>query len=191
MLLLTVGLALFLGIHLVPVLPGAKTALTRRYGALGYKAAFSIIAAAGLALTIIGFGQARAASALVWTPPDALRPVAMLLLLPVFPLLAAAYLPTGRLKAWTRHPMITAVILWAAAHILANGLAHELLLFGSFLAWALIDRAAHARRDTDAPRPALAANPWRYDLIAVVAGLALYAYFVIWAHQWVTGVPVL
>ena len=191
MLLLITGLVLFLGLHLLPSFPAAKTAMTARYGATVFIGTFSLVAAAGLGLIIFGFGEARANPTAVWRPPQALRPIAMLLLLPVFPLLAAAFLPTGRLKAWTRHPMITAVFLWAAAHLLANGFLHEILFFGGFLVWALFNRIAHVRLDADAPRPALTANAWRFDLIAVIVGFGLYAFLIHGAHRWITGVPVI
>lgn len=190
MLLLIAGLILFLAFHLIPTFPAARTALVRRYGETRYKIAFAVLAAAGLALIVIGFGQARAQAVPVWTPPAGLRHIALLLLLPVFPLFAAASSLPSHLKSWTRHPMITGVILWAAAHLLANGHAHEIILFGSFLVWALFNRTVHARMDAGTPRPALPPKAWRNDLIALAIGGVLYAVFVLWGHTWLIGVPV-
>jgi uncharacterized membrane protein len=111
--------------------------------------------------------------------------VALLLMLPVFPLLAAAYLP-GRIKAALKHPFLVAVKLWAAAHLLANGTLADVLLFGSFLAWAVADRISLKRRP-QRPLPGAPERPMN-DLIAVVAGLVLYGVFVTWLHQWLIGV---
>jgi uncharacterized membrane protein len=121
----------------------------------------------------------------LYQPPTTLRHVAWLLLLPVFPLLFATYLP-GRISAATRHPMLVATKLWALAHLLANGTLASTVLFGSFLAWAVVDRISLKRR---APRSVPAAPPSRYnDAIAVVAGLGLYAAVIGALHLWLIGV---
>jgi len=111
----------------------------------------------------------------------------MLLMLPVFPLLLAAYLP-GRIKAAVKHPMLTATKAWALAHLLANGMLADVLLFGGFLAWAVLDRISAGKR----PQPVTSAPASvRNDVIAVVVGLALYAVFAMWAHPRLIGVPVM
>jgi uncharacterized membrane protein len=146
---------------------------------------YSLLSLAGLLLIIKGFALARAAPVVVYLPPHWLRDVARLLMLPVFPLLFAAYLP-GRIQRTLKHPMLVAVKCWALAHLLANGMAADLLLFGSFLAWAVIDRISLKRRPARAVPglPASAAN----DAIAVVLGLAVYALVVMWAHLRLFGV---
>ena len=114
--------------------------------------------------------------------------VAFLLMLPVFPLTLAAYLP-GRIKTAMKHPMLAAVKLWALAHLLSNGMLADVLLFGSFLAWAVWDRISLKRR---LQQPISTAPPGRFnDLVAVIAGLALYAFFIFWAHRWLFGVSLL
>jgi len=105
-------------------------------------------------------------------------------MLPVFPLLLAAYLP-GRIKAAVKHPMLAAVKAWALAHLLVNGMLADVLLFGGFLAWAVLDRISAGKRPAVAQ--AAPGSP-RNDVIAVVGGLALYAVFVVWAHAWLFGV---
>ena len=107
-------------------------------------------------------------------------------MLPVFPLLLAPYLP-GRIKSATKHPMLLAVKFWATAHLLANGTLADVLLFGGFLAWAVADRISFKHR---VQRPVRGApeRPMN-DLVAVVAGLVLYALFVTWGHAWLIGVP--
>jgi uncharacterized membrane protein len=111
--------------------------------------------------------------------------VALLLLVFVFPLLLAAYLP-GRIKAITKHPMLVATKLWAFAHLLANGTLADLLLFGSFLAWAVVDRISMKHRE-QRPLPGAPPSPWN-DAIAVVVGLVLYVAFVLRLHVWLFGV---
>jgi uncharacterized membrane protein len=115
----------------------------------------------------------------------------MLLMLPVFILLLAAYLP-GEIKAKLRHPMLAAVKFWALAHLIANGDLASMILFGSFLAYAVFDRIALKRRagaEVPAiPDPAIAR---RNDIISIVGGLVLYVVFLVWLHPLLIGVSVL
>jgi uncharacterized membrane protein len=106
----------------------------------------------------------------------------------VFPLLLAAYLQ-GRIQAATRHPMLLAIMLWALAHLLANGSLIDLVLFGAFLAWAAADRIALRRRPLRAI-PVAAVSRWN-DAIALAGGLALYAGFLFGLHRALIGVPLL
>jgi uncharacterized membrane protein len=106
-------------------------------------------------------------------------------MLPVFPLLFAAYLP-GRIKTTMKHPLLAAVLFWALAHLLASGLFADVLLFGAFLLWAICDRISFRGRP---PQVIHTAPPGRFnDLTAVVAGLALYVFFIMWAHVRLFGV---
>jgi uncharacterized membrane protein len=146
---------------------------------------YSLVAIAGFVLVVWGYGLARTDPVLLYSPPVWLRHMAMLLLVPVFPLFLAAYFP-GRIQAATKHPMLAATKLWAVAHLLANGMLADVILFGAFLAWAVVDRISMKRRT---PRPIPGAPPSRAnDLIAVLAGLALYVAFVLWLHTWLIGV---
>lgn len=184
--LLILGLAIFLGVHSVSIVaPAWRDAQLAQRGEAAWKGLYSIAAAIGFVLIVVGYGQARQMPIVVYTPPAALRHLALLLLLPVFPLLLAAYLP-GRIKTAAKHPMLLATKLWAVAHLLANGTLADLLLFGGFLAWAVADRISLKHR---APRAVPGAPPApRNDVIAVVGGLALYALFIGWAHAWLFGV---
>jgi uncharacterized membrane protein len=180
------GLVLFLGVHSVSIVaPAWRDAQLARRGEAAWKGIYSIAASAGLALLIYGYGVARQSPVVLYTPPAALRHVALLLLLPVFPLLLAAYLP-GRIKSAAKHPMLLAVKIWALAHLLANGNLADVLLFGGFLAWAVADRISLKRRPARAV-PGGSARPAN-DLIAVVGGLALYAATLAVLHRWLIGV---
>jgi uncharacterized membrane protein len=184
--LLILGLALFLGVHSVAaVSPGLRERARSRLGDGVWKGAYSIVALAGLVLIVYGFGLARQSPVVLYSPPAWLRYAALLLMLPVFPLVLAAYLP-GRIKTATKHPMLAAVKIWAFAHLLANGLLADVLLFGGFLVWAVVDRISLKRRPPQALRTA-APGRWN-DAIAVVIGLALYVLLVGWAHLALFGV---
>lgn len=189
MLVLVLGLVLFLGSHLLPAVPKVHDRLVGRLGPNGYRIAFSIVSGIGLVLVIWGYGLARAEGpAVLYDPPTWMRHVTMLLMLPVFVLALAAYLP-GRISALVRHPLITAVKLWAFAHLLANGDVASVVLFASFLAWGVIDRISLKRREA-VGRVSLPQGRARNDFIAIGAGLLLYAAFVAKLHAWLIGVPV-
>jgi uncharacterized membrane protein len=188
MTLLIAGLVLFLGIHSIQIAaPGLRAAAVQRLGLQPWKGLYTLIAIAGFALICIGYGQARISDPVwLWHPPKGLRHLALLLMLPVFPLLLAVYLP-GRIKARAKHPMLLATKLWATAHLLANGGLHDLLLFGSFLAWAVADRISLKRRANVVPPPGAPAGRWN-DAIVIIGGLALYALTLLWLHRAVIGV---
>ncbi|MBL0728008.1 NnrU family protein [Piscinibacter sp. HJYY11] len=185
MTLLILGLVLFLGIHSVSIVAPAWRDAQAASNALGWKGVYTVVAIVGFVLIVYGYGEARLTAPLLYAPPTWMRHLSMLLLLPVFPLLLAAYLP-GRIKTAAKHPMLAATKLWALAHLLANGTLADVLLFGGFLVWAVADRISLKRR---VQRPTLGAPPSAAnDLIAVVGGLALYGLFVWRAHAWLIGV---
>ena len=185
--LLIAGLVVFLGIHSVAIVaPAWREAQIAQRGEKTWKGLYSVISLVGIALLIYGYGLARQSPVLLYMPPAPLRHVALLLMVPVFPLLFAAYLP-GRIKTATKHPMLLAVKIWATAHLLANGNLADVLLFGSFLAWAVADRIAAKRRPV--PRVVPGAPPSAFnDAIALVGGLAVYAAFLMGGHLWLIGV---
>lgn len=191
---LVLGLVLFLGVHSVSIVsPTGRNRLVATVGENGFKGLYSVVSAVGLALIVWGYGLARENPVVLYSLPGGFRHLAALLLLPVFVLLLAAYLP-GRIQRAARHPMLLAVKLWALAHLLAQsvtgGTLADVLLFGGFLAWAVADRISIKRR-TQAGLvrsvPALPASGAN-DAIAVVGGLALYGLTVMWAHAALFGV---
>ena len=187
MTLFIVGLVLFLGIHSVGIVaPAWRDAQVVQRGEMAWKGLYSAASVVGFVLLVYGYGVARQSTPVLYTPPTVLRHIALLLMVPVFPLLLAAYLP-GRIQSAVKHPMLVAVKLWATAHLLANGTLIDVILFGAFLVWAVLDRIAIKRRTV--PRavpgaPRSAAN----DAIALVGGLAIYGAFVMWMHLWLIGV---
>lgn len=188
MLWLIVGLAIFLGVHSLSIVDrDFRNAMVAKLGLLLWKAVYSIVALIGFVLLVKGYGMARVDPIVVYQPPAWTRHLTMLLMLPVFPILLSAYLP-GRIKSTLKHPMLVATKLWAAAHLLANGGAHDLLLFGGFLAWAVVERISVQRREE--PVPAVAGKT-RNDIIAILAGLGVYVLFVAWAHGAWIGAPLM
>jgi uncharacterized membrane protein len=189
MLVLILGLVIFLGVHSVSIVaPGWRTATVARLGERPWKGLYSLASAAGLALIVVGYGLARRDLVVLYAPPAALRHLALVVMLPVFPLLFAAYLP-GRIRAAAKHPFLLAVKLWALAHLLANGMLADVLLFGGFLAWAVADRISVKRRPAAQTHEVPAAPPGAAnDAIALIGGLVVYAVFVLRAHRWLIGV---
>jgi uncharacterized membrane protein len=187
MALLIIGIVVFLGIHLLPTFGDLRERLIERLGENGYKALFSVLSILGFVLLVYGFAKAPIIP--IWTPPVWMRHLAMLLMLPAFILLVAAYVP-GRIKSVVKHPMLTAIKTWALAHLLANGDLAGIILFGSFLAYAVYDRIAlKHRQPTELIETPGRGSP-RNDVIAVVLGLVFYAVFLIWLHPLLIGKPV-
>ena len=188
MTLLILGLVLFLGVHSSRVFAeGARTAVIGRIGANGWKGAYSLVSAAGLVLIVWGYAQARHAPVPLWTPSVGLRHLASLLTLAAFVLLAAAYVPRNAIKARLGHPMVLGVKVWALGHLLANHTLADVVLFGSFLVWAVLSfRAARGRdRAQGTVRPAGTALA---TVVTVAVGLGAWAGFAFWAHQAWIGV---
>ncbi len=183
---LIAGLVVFFAVHSISIVNASwRDRMAARWGERTWLGLYSLAALAGFVLIVWGYGLARQEPVVLYVPPEWLRHVTLLLLVFVFPLLLAAYLP-GRIQATTKHPMLVATKLWAVAHLLANGTLADLLLFGSFLVWAVADRISLQRRPQ---RPAPGAPPAKgNDLIAIVGGLALYVVFVLWGHAWLFGV---
>jgi uncharacterized membrane protein len=184
--LLILALVVFLGIHLVPAMAGIRESLVQRFGENSYKWLFSILSLATLAFVIWGYAQAPRID--VWSPPIWTRHVATLLMAVAMVVLMGAFFP-GRIKQTLKHPMLVAIKIWALAHLLANGDLASMLLFGSFMAYAVIDRIMQKGKPERVPVGA-PASPHN-DKIAVVVGLAVYFAIVFFLHKWVIGVPVL
>jgi len=183
---LILGLIVFLGIHSISIAaPAWRDAQAARLGVWPWKGVYSLVSIAGFAMLLIGYGIARQSPVVLYTPPLWTRHLAALLMLPVFPLFLAAYLP-GRIQSAAKHPMLAAVKLWAFAHLLANGNLGDVLLFGGFLAWAVADRISLKHR-TPRPVPGAPRRPIN-DVIAVVVGLAIYIAFVMGLHLRLIGV---
>jgi uncharacterized membrane protein len=188
MTILILGLVIFLGVHSVRIVAEDWRSATRaRVGENAWKGAYSLLSLIGFVLICYGYGAARQQPVLLWASPVWTRHLAALLTLPAFVLLAASQVPGNAIKAKLRHPMLLGVKLWAAAHLLANNTAADLLLFGAFLAWAAIDFRAARQRDRalQTVYPAGRSGP---TVVAVVGGLVAWVVFAFWAHGALIGV---
>ena len=185
--ILVIGLILFLGVHSVRIFAeGWRTGIIARIGIGPWKGLYTLASIAGFVLLVWGYGMTRAAPAL-WYPPVWTRHITALLMIVSFILLAAAYVPGNGIKARIGHPMIAGVKIWALAHLLSNGRTGDVLLFGAFLVWAILDFRASRKRDraTGTVYPSLGTSR---TVIAVAAGLAAYLVFVFGLHLWLIGV---
>lgn len=185
------GLVIFFGLHFLPMASGLKANVVSRLGLLPYKAIYSVLSIVGLILMVQGYVAVQSGdNPILYTPPSWTRHLTMLLMVPVFILLISAYVQ-GRIKARFRHPMLVAIKIWAFAHLLVRGDLASVMLFGSFLAWAVIDRISLKRRTDGEPMVAIHVGKKRpiVDGLIVLAGLAFFGWFVWQGHALVIGVP--
>ena len=189
LLVMILGLVLFLGVHTLTTQRELRARVIASAGEGGYKIGYALVSLLGFALIVWGFAHYRATGMWeVWSPPAALKHVAVALMLPAVILVVAAYI-RGRIYTALKHPMLAGVKLWAVAHLIANGDLGSIILFGSFLGWAVFDRISLKRRaDTGAP-PIPVGGPGN-DLIAVAVGLVAYLALAFAFHPVVIGVPV-
>ena len=187
MALLIAGLFLFLGMHFTGILAhGWRQTMVSKTGPGSWKLLYSVVSLTGLILIIIGYGAARAEPDFLWAAPVWARHLAMPLTLLAFILLAATYVPGNRIKARLGHPMLAAVKIWALAHLLANGTVADLLLFGSFLVWAIVGFAVLRRRDRQ--QGVTRTGTAKGDILTVGAGIAAWAVFAMILHAALIGV---
>jgi uncharacterized membrane protein len=199
MALLTLGLVLFLGAHSTRIFAeNWRQAALERLGEKAYKGAYALVSLVGFGLLIVGFDQVRWDSPAMWTPPVWVKHVAALLMLLSLVLLACAHAPRNAIKAKLHHPMVLSVKVWALAHLLANPRVADLLLFGAFLLWSVLNFRAARKRDRlaaasaqetggagrlPAPEVSLAAT-----LRAVGIGVVVWAILLSHGHVWLFGV---
>jgi uncharacterized membrane protein len=189
LLVMILGLILFFGIHTLTTQRDLRARFIASMGEGGYKIFYALVSIAGLALIAWGFAEYRATGWIdVWNPPRAFKHITAALMLPAVILVVASYI-RGRIYTTLKHPMLTGVKLWAAAHLLANGDLGSIILFGSFLAWAVFDRISLKRRP-DAGAPPIPVGGPGNDLIAIVVGIVAYLALAFAFHPVVIGVPV-
>jgi uncharacterized membrane protein len=189
LLVMILGLILFLGVHTLTTQRKLRAQAIASMGEGGYKIGYALASLAGLALIVWGFAQYRATGWInIWNPPTALKHIAVALMLPAVIMVVASYI-RGRIYTTLKHPMLAGIKLWAAAHLLANGDLGSIILFGSFLAWAVYDRISLKHR-TDAGGPPIPVGGPGNDLIAIAVGVVAYLALAFAFHPVVIGVPV-
>jgi uncharacterized membrane protein len=185
---LVLGLLFFLGVHSVRIVADSwRTEKIGGIGELGWKGIYSLWSIAGFVVLVWGYGEARQVPVILYDPPLFTRHIAALLMLPSFVLLVAAYVPRNHIKAAVGHPMYAGVKLWAFAHLLSNGRLADVILFGSFLVWAIAGFVAARRRDRRAGT-VYPSGTVMYSALTMIAGFVLWAVFAFWAHRWLIGV---
>jgi uncharacterized membrane protein len=189
LLVMILGLVLFLGVHTLTTQRALRARLIAAWGEAAYKIGYALLALSGLVLMVWGFADYRATGWIdVWHPPAAFKHITVALMLPAVILVVASYL-RGRIYTTLKHPMLAGVKLWAAAHLLANGDLGSIILFGSFLAWAVFDRISLKGR-ADAGAPPIPVGGIGNDLIAVAVGAIAYLALAFVFHPVVIGVAV-
>lgn len=185
MTLLTIGLLLWIAVHLFPsFLPGTRARLIAKLGEGPYKGLFALELV--IAILLMVFGWRSAPIEAVYAAPLAGQPyVVGVLVLIAFVLMGAANAPTN-IKRYLRHPMLTGVVVWGVAHLLANGDNRSLVLFGGLTVWALVAIVSISRRDGAWSKPDPV--PVAKDAVLVVIGGVLFA-VVAYFHEYLSGVP--
>lgn len=179
--ILILGLAVFLGLHLIPALPGLRAAVAARLGENRYKGLFSALSGVGLLLIVIGYAYAPRGEQL-FAPSLGAKHAAPLVVVIAFILLAAANMKSHIRRA-LGHPMLIGLGLWALVHLLANGHAKATVLFGAFLAYAALDLGSAVARG--AVKQFVPQR--KFDLMAVGGGVLL-ALLVLLFHRILFGV---
>jgi uncharacterized membrane protein len=195
LLLMILGLVLLLGAHTLTTQREVRSRVIAASGEGGYKLGYALVSVAGLALIAWGFSHYRASGTIDvwerWCSPDVLRLLKHLtdaLMLPAIIMVVAAYI-RGRIYTVLKHPMLAGVKVWAAAHLLANGDLGSIILFGSFLGWAVFDRISLKHR-ADAGSPPIPVGGIGNDVIALAVGVVVYLALAFAFHPVVIGVPV-
>jgi uncharacterized membrane protein len=189
LLVMILGLVLFFGVHTLTTQREVRARVIASSGEGGYKIGYTLVSALGLVLIVWGFAHYRATGWIdVWQPPTAFKHLTVALMLPAVILVVASYI-RGRIYTRLKHPMLTGIKLWAAAHLLANGDLGSIILFGSFLGWAVFDRISLKHR-ADSGAPPIPVGGPSNDLIAVAVGLVAYLALAFAFHPVVIGVPV-
>ncbi|MEP7184828.1 MAG: NnrU family protein [Rhodanobacter sp.] len=188
MLLLILGLLVFLGIHSLRIFANDwRSRQLARLGAKRWKGLFALVSIIGFVLICWGFGLARQHPVLLYAPPSSLRHLNALFTLVAFVLFFAARVPRNHFKAKLHHPQLLAVIVWAFGHLLATGMLHDVVLFGTFLLWAVVLFIVSRRRDR-AAGTSYPTGAFKGDVISVLMGVVVWAAFAFWLHVLLIGV---
>ena len=181
MYILIVGMIVFVGIHMLPSIPGLRERLVATIGLAPYKGGFALIALAGLGLIV--YGKSTAGFVAIWQPPFPHAVAAALILLGF--LIAPATAIPSNFRRFTRHPLLWGVTLWAAGHLAVNGDLASLILFAGFALFALAAMVSLNRRGA---LRSTSRYPLRADIGVVIAGAAAYVALAL-LHPYLMGVP--
>lgn len=183
MIMLILGIVLFFGVHMIRVVAPNLRARQIAANERRWKGLYALVSLAGFVLLVWGYASWRAEAPQLYLPPEWGKHVTFLFVLIAFILLVAAYQPPGLIRARLQHPMLIGTAFWGIGHLLANGDAAGVLLFGSFAVYGVWNLIAQMRRD----QPKVVSKGYRGDIIAVVAGVVVYAVTLIWLHPILFG----
>jgi uncharacterized membrane protein len=187
MTLLIIGLIIFLGSHSCRIFAESwRNHMIDRLGEVKWKGLYTIVSLIGLVIVVIGYGQARQNPVVLWQPATYLIHIAILLNLVAFIFLAGSAPNNNAIRLKLKHPMILGVKVWALAHLLANGTLADLILFGSFLLWAVLDFRSARKRPVHMQEKAVVSS--KATIIVIVSGVVLWAVFIFGLHQYLIGV---
>jgi uncharacterized membrane protein len=178
------GLVLFLIVHLIPQQQMLRRDLMKRYGAGSYRGVISALSL--LALTLVVWGKADAAFTPVWYPPPVFRHITFAAMPVALALLCASFIHCN-IRRFVLHPMLSAVSLWALAHLLSNGDLASIILFGFFLLFSVYKQWLLRRRWPDLYYPPA---HWSKDLLVGAIGIGLTA-LLVYGHGKLFGVPLM
>ena len=185
---LVLGLLVFLGTHVFVSMRGARANAMAQLGVVGYRVAFSLVSIAGLVLIVWGYAHYRALEWIdVWSPPAFTRHITILLMLFAVIFMTAVFFPS-HIKARLKYPMLASVKTWALAHLISNGDLGSILVFGTFLGWAVFARISAKRRTDEVA--VIAPSGYTNDLIVVLLGIVIYLALGFVFHPIFIGVPV-
>ena len=184
MFLLVIGLLLWGGLHFIPTSAhGLRSLLIDKLGDGGYRGLFSVGVVASIVLMVFGY-RAMPAEGALYRMPEAANILANLLMVIAFILFGAAKAKTN-IKHYLQHPQLTSIIVWAVAHLIANGEPRAILLFGGLGAWALIEIVLINGREDAWQRPQI--HPWANDTKPLIISLIVFVVVLI-AHPYLFGV---
>jgi uncharacterized membrane protein len=188
MTILLIGLIVFLGTHSARIFAEpARQKLIAKHGEKAWKGMYTLASLMGFGLVIWGYSLARQQPTVLWNPPVATRHIAALLMLIAFILVASANGKNNWMRVKLHHPMLLGVKVWALSHLLANGNLADVLLFGGFLAWAVLCFISSKKRDR-LLKVVYPAAQTAATVKAVVAGIVGWGIFAFWLHGWLIGV---
>ena len=181
--ILITGLLIFFAGHSLPMFPQHRAPLVSRFGEEKYKGIFALFSAAGFVLIVWGYSRAPYVD--LWQPPAWGYRAAMLMMPVAFVAMMSGQI-ANNFQRVIRHPLLLGVAIWAAAHLLANGDLASLLLFASFLLYAVVDMYSANRRGATVSKAKL---PMRQDIIVLLVGFVVFL-LVRYFHGWLFGADI-
>jgi len=178
------GIIIFFVIHLLPSFVSFKKRIISRVGATRYTGLYSITALLGLAFII--YGKSEAAFYAIWEPLSWSKNLVIAVMPISFFFLVAADMKSN-VKRYLPHPMLIGILIWAIAHLFANGDLASIILFGSFCFFSLLLIFSANRRGATKQTTKY---PLSKDLTTLMISLIAYVVFIKLVHPYIIGVVV-